>query len=400
MTTLERLEAEPVLDTVRRLEERIAARFPERGLRRVAGELVELTADVGRDAAGIQGRIRMVRMLSRVGVAIVLAATVTAVVLAARTAVDEGAGEGLDWLFLLESSINDLAYAAIALYFLYTVPERVQRGHTLELLHRLRSLAHIIDMHQLTKDPERLNPAFQQTAASPDPGLDRAADGALPRLLLGAAEPGQQDRRALRRGVAGQRRPGDGEPDRAAHQRDVAQDLAEDLRPAVGVIAPQYTMSPMDFPGRRRLTAVVALGLLLPVAACSDEAGIVGHRAGRPDLGSGRRPRAGRAHRRGDPGGSALGELRRPGHPPGEGPATDLTARSAPEGGSFVPVVWSFADDRIFGEMTRLFGDRQPLEVELVTGGEHYSLTPPDSGPAARRSTSRSRAAARTSRSR
>jgi hypothetical protein len=174
VTTLERLEAEPVLDTVRRLEGRIAARFPGRGLRRVAGELVELTEDVGRDAAGIQGRVRIVRTLSRIGVAVVLAATVTAVVLAARTAVDVGAGEGLDWLFLLESSINDLAYAAIALYFLYSVPERILRGHTLGLLHRLRSLAHIIDMHQLTKDPERLNPTFQQTAVSPDPGLDRA----------------------------------------------------------------------------------------------------------------------------------------------------------------------------------------------------------------------------------
>ena len=174
MSALERLEAEPVLETVRRLEGRIAARFPERGLRRVAAELVDLTADVGRDAAGIQGRVRTVRMGSRIGAAIVLVATVVAVVLAANTAVDEGAGDGLDWLFLVESSINDLAYAAIALYFLYSVPERVQRGHTLELLHRLRSLAHIVDMHQLTKDPERLNPTFQQTAASPDPGLDRA----------------------------------------------------------------------------------------------------------------------------------------------------------------------------------------------------------------------------------
>ena len=174
MSALERLESEPVLETVRRLEARIAARFPERGLRRVAAELVELTADVGRDAAGIQGRVRTVRMLSRIGAGLVLAATVVAVVLAAHTAVEDGAGEGLDWLFLVESSINDLAYAAIALYFLYSVPERVQRGHTLELLHRLRSLAHIIDMHQLTKDPERLNPRFQQTAVSPDPGLDRS----------------------------------------------------------------------------------------------------------------------------------------------------------------------------------------------------------------------------------
>ena len=174
MSALERLEPQPVLETVRRLEDRIAARFPERGLRKVAAELVDLTADVGRDAAGIQGRVRAVRMVSRIGAAIVLAATVVAVVLAANAAVDEGPEQGLDWLFLVESSINDLAYAAIALYFLYSVPERVQRGHTLKLLHRLRSLAHIIDMHQLTKDPERLNPSFQSTAVSPDPGLDRA----------------------------------------------------------------------------------------------------------------------------------------------------------------------------------------------------------------------------------
>jgi len=174
VTTLERLQPEPVLDTVRRLEGRIAARFPERGLRRVAAELVELTLDVQSGAAETQGRIRTVRLLSRIGAALVLIGTGVAVVLAARSAVDEGPGEGLDWLFLVESSINDLAYAAIALYFLYTVPERVQRGHTLELLHRLRSLAHIIDMHQLTKDPERLQPTFQQTPVSVDPHLDRA----------------------------------------------------------------------------------------------------------------------------------------------------------------------------------------------------------------------------------
>jgi hypothetical protein len=60
---------------------------------------------------------------------------------------------------------------------------------------------------------------------------------------------------------------------------------------------------------------------------------------------------------------------------------TDLTARSAPEGGSFVPIVWSFKDDEIFGEISRLFGDRQPMEVTLVTGGESYELVPPGASP-------------------
>jgi hypothetical protein len=174
VTEFDRLQPGPVLETVRRLEGRIAARFPERGLRRLAHELVELTLDVQRDAEDIRGRIRRTRLLSRIGAGLVLAATVVAVALAAHQAIEKGTGsEGLDWLFIVESSINDLAYAAIALYFLYSVPERIQRGRTLKLLHRLRSLAHIVDMHQLTKDPERLKPGFRTTAVSPDPGLDR-----------------------------------------------------------------------------------------------------------------------------------------------------------------------------------------------------------------------------------
>jgi hypothetical protein len=44
----------------------------------------------------------------------------------------------------------------------------MQRARTLRVLYRLRSLAHVIDMHQLTKDPERLSAAFRPTAASVD----------------------------------------------------------------------------------------------------------------------------------------------------------------------------------------------------------------------------------------
>ncbi len=47
------------------------------------------------------------------------------------------------------------------------------RERLLAQLHRLRSLAHIVDMHQLTKDPERLRPGFRSTLDSVDPHLDR-----------------------------------------------------------------------------------------------------------------------------------------------------------------------------------------------------------------------------------
>ena len=50
--------------------------------------------------------------------------------------------------------------------FLWAFPERLERRTLLRLLHRLRSLAHVIDMHQLSKDPEQVSPTYTPTAQS------------------------------------------------------------------------------------------------------------------------------------------------------------------------------------------------------------------------------------------
>jgi hypothetical protein len=58
-----------------------------------------------------------------------------------------------------------------------TVESRVKRRRALAMLHQLRSLAHIVDMHQLTKDPERLmsqGEGFVPGAARPATGNDLA----------------------------------------------------------------------------------------------------------------------------------------------------------------------------------------------------------------------------------
>jgi len=166
VTSLERLAAAPVQDTVARLESRIRARFPDRGLLAVAGELRVLTTDVAEGASAIRGRIRWVRLGSRAAAGLVLLATVVVFVLAFRDAVRAGPDRSFEWVPLIESTINDLVFAGLALWFLYALPQRLERGHLLDLLHRLRSLAHIVDMHQLTKDPERLRPDFEETEAS------------------------------------------------------------------------------------------------------------------------------------------------------------------------------------------------------------------------------------------
>ena len=162
------LDAAAVRETVVELEARIAARFPTRGLRQAANDLLTLVDQVGALPAGVQNRVRLARIASRAMMVLILFGTVLAIVLAAKDAIinDGKITDSLDVLPLIETLINDVVFAGIAVFFLYSFPERLQRGRLLSLLHQLRSTAHIIDMHQLSKDPEQLRASFVPTSAS------------------------------------------------------------------------------------------------------------------------------------------------------------------------------------------------------------------------------------------
>jgi hypothetical protein len=162
----EPLEAPAVKETVEELYGRIEARFPKRGLLGVCGDLSKLVDEV-QTAAGLGHRqIRIARTISRVAMGLVLAVTAVALVLAAHDAITGGVDDSIEALGVAETAISDLVYASIAIFFLWSFPERLQRSKLLNLLHQLRSTAHVIDMHQLTKDPEQLKPSFVPTSKS------------------------------------------------------------------------------------------------------------------------------------------------------------------------------------------------------------------------------------------
>jgi hypothetical protein len=77
----------------------------------------------------------------------------------------------------VESGVNDLVFLGIAVYFLLSIEARLKRRVALRRIHQLRSIAHIVDMHQLTKDPERLLVPRDDTASSPKRTMTRAELG-------------------------------------------------------------------------------------------------------------------------------------------------------------------------------------------------------------------------------
>lgn len=165
----ERLQADAVLRTIDRLHDRIAARFPDRNLPTVCLALRATIADV---LDGPPRRLTgVVRVASRIAIAFLSVVVVVAVAILLHDSIAEPPDTGWEWFAIIESVVNDLVFAGIAVFFLWQVPTRMHRSDVLHVLHQLRSLAHVIDMHQLTKDPDRLNPDFVATHASLSVGL-------------------------------------------------------------------------------------------------------------------------------------------------------------------------------------------------------------------------------------
>ena len=76
-------------------------------------------------------------------------------VLAFNLKPEEGVFQFTTFIAVLESGLNDLVMLSLGIFFLVTFETRIKRKRALEAIHELRSIAHVIDMHQLTKDPDR-----------------------------------------------------------------------------------------------------------------------------------------------------------------------------------------------------------------------------------------------------
>jgi hypothetical protein len=68
----------------------------------------------------------------------------------------------------LDSIVNLLLLAFAAIWFVLTLEQRLKRRRVQQRLYELRAFAHVIDMHQLTKDPTIVLSASEPTASSPE----------------------------------------------------------------------------------------------------------------------------------------------------------------------------------------------------------------------------------------
>jgi hypothetical protein len=159
------LSEDQINQTLRRLRDRIAERFPDSGLSRLSRELVVISEE----ASVCVAYLRRPHWVLRIAVGAVIAAMVTVIIMAGMSVRLPGRVDRLSELVqMLESAINDVVFLGVAMFFLLTIEGRLKRRKALHSLHQLRSIVHIVDMHQLTKDPERLMSPREDTPSSPE----------------------------------------------------------------------------------------------------------------------------------------------------------------------------------------------------------------------------------------
>ncbi|WP_291204592.1 hypothetical protein [Hyphomonas sp.] len=164
------LSADSILTTLSRLGDRVRERFPDRGLTGVCAELqriaeahVKRVVDVSKPHLLLRGLVALVLLAGLFMAGVGVEQKVRQLMINPDAIGFEG----------IEAIANILILMGAAIWFLLNLETRIKRSQALGALHELRSIAHVIDMHQLTKDPASLLGAGR-TASSPDRDLSPA----------------------------------------------------------------------------------------------------------------------------------------------------------------------------------------------------------------------------------
>ena len=164
------LDVQRIIKTVETLHSRIEERFPGSGLSQLAANLHTVAAGTVEDLRWVTRPLLSLRIAIAVFALLLVALPVMLILNADFPA---GAPDIFELVQALEAGVNDLIFIGLVLFFLYTLEGRIKRRRALHFLRELRALAHIIDMHQLTKDPDRVVGGAGDTRSSPRRQLDR-----------------------------------------------------------------------------------------------------------------------------------------------------------------------------------------------------------------------------------
>ncbi|WP_378176895.1 hypothetical protein [Aquimarina sp. SS2-1] len=164
MSTIARLDPEKIIHTIALLEKRIDDRFPDSGLKKVCHDFVQTARASKQNIDWISKPNLSLRIFAYLVILIGLGGLIYSI-----TYVDLQIKNTTlaNIVSISEAIFNDIILIGAAIFFLVSLETRLKTKRALKALNELRVIAHVIDMHQLTKDPNLTDLPESATENSP-----------------------------------------------------------------------------------------------------------------------------------------------------------------------------------------------------------------------------------------
>ncbi|GAA6213180.1 hypothetical protein NBRC116602_29210 [Hyphomicrobiales bacterium 4NK60-0047b] len=164
------LYADSIIKTLIRLEKRIDDRFRDRGIQEICLGLIDISRTVKTKSLALNKPHWMLRFF--VGL-ILLLGTLVFIYVGTLINFSKFSTEAGSFVQMVEQGVNSIMLIGLGLVFLISTETRLKRRQALKDLHELRSIVHVIDMHQLTKDPSVFLADRTSTPNSPKQDLNQ-----------------------------------------------------------------------------------------------------------------------------------------------------------------------------------------------------------------------------------
>ncbi|MBI9017158.1 MAG: hypothetical protein JEZ07_07855 [Phycisphaerae bacterium] len=163
------LDSKKIIDTIGQLKLRIDERFPSSGIGTVCDELRGIAKEANETVESIQKTHIGYRILVFLFVFILI---FIAYIGLGKFRADESDVTVFDMVQVLDAAFNVILLIGGAILFLVSIENRAKRSKTIQAVNKLRCIAHVIDSHQLTKDPCYAESNATRTVHSPTRNMD------------------------------------------------------------------------------------------------------------------------------------------------------------------------------------------------------------------------------------
>jgi len=155
-----RLNVHKIIKTIEILHSRIEERFPHAKLLLVCAELLDIAKESKERIFWIEKANYQIRLIIFI---LLLLIMLSIFYVFPTIKLPNGSWQLNEFLQSLDAITGIIIALSFLIYFFISFETRIKRIRALEALNELRAISHVIDMHQITKDPSKMTTKQQKT---------------------------------------------------------------------------------------------------------------------------------------------------------------------------------------------------------------------------------------------